>query len=93
MKDGKWPDTKSGPGKPITEEDIAKLKNQISAQRSRANKKMEVKALEDQLKALADATRKVLQAINQEVPDDLKQKIVDNIYQDASSKPSDITVR
>ena len=92
LKDGKWPDTKAGPGKPITEDDIAKLKNQISAQRSRANKKMEVKALEDQLKALADQTRKVLKAINEEVPDDLKQKIVDNIYQEASSKP-DITVR
>lgn len=40
LKDGKYPN-----GKILTEDDIAKLKNQISAQRSRANKKMEVKAL------------------------------------------------
>lgn len=93
LKDGKWPDTKAGPGKPITEEDIAKLKNQISAQRSRANKKMEVKALEDQLKALADQTRKLIQAVNQEVPDEFKQKVVDNIYKDAAKKPSDLTLR
>ena len=40
LKENKWPD-----GKPLTEGDIAKLKNQISAQRSRANKKMEVQVL------------------------------------------------
>ena len=34
-------------GKELTEEDVAKLKNQISAQRSRANKKIEVKLLTD----------------------------------------------
>ena len=40
LKVNKWPD-----GKPLTEGDVAKLKNQISAQRSRANKKMEVQVL------------------------------------------------
>ena len=54
---------------------------------------MEVKALEDQLKALADQTRKVMQAVNQEVPDDFKQKVIDNIYKDVAKKPSDITLR
>ena len=89
LKLGVWPD-----GKPVTESDIAKLKNQISAQRSRANKKMEVQALQEQIQAIHKQVKLVLKTVNDEMMPDQKQKIVDNIYKDVQDKPSkeEITV-
>ena len=82
LKTGVWPN-----GKPVTENDIAKLKNQISAQRSRANKKMEVKALQEQILAIHKQVKLVLKTVSEVMPDQ-RQKIVDNIYSDSSNKPS-----
>ena len=82
LKTGVWPN-----GKPVTENDVAKLKNQISAQRSRANKKMEVKALQEQILAIHKQVKLVLKTVSEVMPDQ-RQKIVDNIYSDSSNKPS-----
>ena len=82
LKTGVWPN-----GKPVTENDVAKLKNQISAQRSRANKKMEVKALQEQILAIHKQVKLVLKTVSEVMPDQ-RQKIVDNIYSGSSNKPS-----
>ena len=81
LKVNKWPD-----GKTLTEGDVAKLKNQISAQRSRANKKMEVQALQKQIQSIHQQVKIVIKAISEEAKPDQKQRIVDNIYKDMPNK-------
>ena len=81
LKVNKWPD-----GKPLTEGDVAKLKNQISAQRSRANKKMEVQALQKQIQSIHQQVKIVIKAISEEAKPEQKQRIVDNIYKDMPNK-------
>ena len=81
LKVNKWPD-----GKTLTEGDVAKLKNQISAQRSRANKKMEVQALQKQIQSIHQQVKIVIKAIGEEAKPDQKQRIVDNIYKDMPNK-------
>ena len=81
LKVNKWPD-----GKTLTEGDVAKLKNQISAQRSRANKKMEVQALQKQIQSIHQQVKIVIKAITEEAKPEQKQRIVDNIYKDMPNK-------
>ena len=75
-------------GKALTDKDIALLKNKISAQRSRANKKMEVQGLEQQIQTIHKQVQTVLQQISQEITPEQKQSIVTNIYKSVPDRPS-----
>ena len=67
-------------GRPLTNEDKQKLRNQISAQRSRSNKKIEVAGLQEQINHFKAQWRFVLKTLNEELEEGQKEKVQNRIF-------------
>ena len=65
----------------LSADDKQKLRNQISAQRSRANKKMEMSQLSDQIQYFRGQLREVMKIVEREVPDEFKDKVIDRVVE------------